>query len=83
MRPTRSNTTVSESGETTKFHVMNIPASRLDIRKNSYNVRIVRDCILLAETESGQVQIDPSTPILDPIGADGLQELVWYGVPDS
>ena len=40
MRPTRSNTTVTETGETTKSHVMNIPACRLDIRKNSYSVRI-------------------------------------------
>ena len=28
-------------------------------------------CILLAGTESGQAKIDPSTPVLDPIGAVG------------
>ena len=43
MRPTRSNTTVSESGAIPKTHVMNVPTSRLDARKNFYNARIVKE----------------------------------------
>ena len=41
MRPTRANTTMSETGPKTKSHVMNIPACRL--QKNFYSVRIVNE----------------------------------------
>ena len=36
-------------------------------------------CIMLVGTESGQARKDPSTPILDPIGAVGVAKigLVW------
>ena len=36
-------------------------------------------CNLLAGTKSGQAKIDPSTPILDPMGAVGVGKngLVW------
>ena len=42
MRPTRSNTTVTELGESKKTHIMNVPACRLDVRKNFYSLRITR-----------------------------------------
>ena len=49
MRPTRANTTMSETGPKTKSHIMNVPACRLDIRKNFYSVRIVNEWNCLPE----------------------------------
>ena len=43
MKSTRSNTIVTDSGETKKSHVMNVQSCRLDIRKNFYSTRVVKE----------------------------------------
>ena len=43
IRPTRANTTISELGENRKSFIMNIPACRLDVRKNFFSVRVVKE----------------------------------------
>ena len=49
-RPTRANTYISDTGETKKTHIMNVPSCRLDVRKNFYNVRITKEWNSLPET---------------------------------
>ena len=64
-RPTRANTVVTELGETMKAHVMNMPVCRLDVRKNFYNVRIVKEWNSLPENAKNAKSINEFKNLYD------------------